>query len=152
MTKDHSPDFVLAQTKDGTLSLYEDAIGLHAEAVVTDPETISELRGGKAKGWSFGMYHVLDELEQRENALPLRKVKSLDLDHVSLIVRKNPAYSATSIEVRAEGEIETELRSIEDAPQVKAELEDPNAEYRTRARKMQLEGFLQRARLIRCPP
>lgn len=152
MTKDHDPDAVLAETRAGSLRLYEDNIGLYADAVVTDERTVAEARAGKVKGWSFGMRNVDDEVEERAGELPLRRIKGLDLDHITLVVRKNPVYSATSVEVRAEGEIETELRSIEDAPQVKLEPENPNREYRARARKMQMEGFRQRARLTRCPP
>jgi len=100
MTVDHTPT-VYAQTSDGTLELHEDDIGLHAEARVTDPKLIEIAKAGKIKGWSFGMMNVSDELEQRDGELPLRKVKGLDLDHVTLVVNKLPAYSATSVEVRA---------------------------------------------------
>ncbi len=113
MTKDHDPGTVLAETKSGTLTLYEDHIGLYAQAKITDPKTVWELRNKKAKGWSFGMCHVEDELIRREGELPLRKVKNLDLDHISLIIQKNPVYPATSLEVRAgdeEDETKEEIR------------------------------------------
>ena len=42
MTKDHNSEMVLAETRSNTLTLYEDAIGLHADAIVTDPQTITE--------------------------------------------------------------------------------------------------------------
>ena len=50
--------------------------------------------------------------------LPLRKVKSLDLDHLTLVVRKTPVYSATSVEVRADTQVEIETRTIETPLQV----------------------------------
>lgn len=115
MTKDHDPGTVLAETKSGTLTLYEDHIGLYAQAKITDPKTVWELRNKKAKGWSFGMCHVEDELIRREKELPLRKVKNLDLDHISLIIQKNPVYPATSLEVRAgdeEDETKEEIRLL----------------------------------------
>lgn len=132
MTKDHDPDTVLAETRAGSLRLYEDNIGLYADAVVTDEKTVAEARAGKVKGWSFGMRNVVDEVEERAGELPLRRIKGLDLDHITLVVRKNPCYSATSVEVRAGDEVETELRSTEDTPRVETEPEDPNGEYRRR--------------------
>lgn len=118
LTKDHDPDYPLAETRAGTLKLYEDSIGLHADAFITDPQTMEEAKKGKIRGWSFGMYNVKDELEQRAEQLPLRKVKSFDMDHITLVVKKVPAYCATSIEVRADAEIEMELRNREDTPKV----------------------------------
>ena len=95
---------------------------------------MAEARAGKVKGWSFGMSHVEDTLEERSEGLPLRKITGLDLDHITLVVRKNPIYSATSVEVRAEGEVETEIRSAEDTVQIREEEKpDPLAEFRARA-------------------
>ena len=134
MTKDHEALPILAETRAGTLKLWEDDIGLYADAVVSDPETVAEARAGKIKGWSFGMRNVADSVEERPEGLPLRKVTALDLDHITLVVRKNPVYSATSVEVRAEGEVETEIRSAEDTVQIREEEKpDPLAEFRARA-------------------
>jgi hypothetical protein len=110
---DHDKGSVYARTSDGTLSLKEDAIGLHADVLIRDPVLIGLAREGKIRGWSFGMYNVRDSLEQRgEGELPIRHISGLDLDHVSLIVNQTPVYSATSVEVRAEGgDLCTELRS-----------------------------------------
>lgn len=118
LTKDHDPDIVLAETRAGSLTLYEDDIGLHYDAMVTDTETIAEARAGKIKGLSFGMYNVQDELEQRTDDLPLRKIKALDLDHITLVVNKTPCYSATSVEVRADVEVDVETRTSAQAPQI----------------------------------
>ena len=110
---DHDKGHVYASTQDGTLTLKEDAIGLHADVLIRDPVLIGLAKEGKIRGWSFGMYNVRDELEQRgEGELPLRHIRGMDLDHVSLIVGQTPVYSATSVEVRAEGgDLCTELRS-----------------------------------------
>lgn len=134
VTVDHENTHVYASTKEGTLTLYEDNIGLHAETVIIDPTVIELAKTGKIKGWSFGMYNVKDELESRADELPLRRIKSLDIDHVTLVVKKTPCYSATSVEVRAEGEIDIETRTVDIAAvQTKS---DPNAEYRTRFEKI----------------
>lgn len=119
MTKDHRKDCVLAETRANTLTLVEDAIGLHASADITDPETIEEARAGKIKGWSFGMKDISDSIEERANALPLRRVSDFELDHITLVVNKTPVYAATSVEMRADDEIlELECRAFEDTMHV----------------------------------
>lgn len=139
LTKDHDPDLVLAETRSGTLSLYEDDIGLHYDAVIDDPQTVGEARAGKIKGLSFGMYNVQDEMEERSGDLPIRKIRSLDLDHITLVVKKYPVYSATSIEVRSQSEIDMETRTIEQTPQITEDCTKKrgtpffdNSEYRNR--------------------
>lgn len=113
LTVDHDQTMIYARTTDETLSLYEDDIGLHADVLITDPEIIELAKKGKIKGWSFGMYNVVDEIVERADDLPLRKVKDLDLDHVTLVVKKTPVYSATSVEIRAGADMEIEERGRE---------------------------------------
>lgn len=136
VTVDHDNSHVYASTDEGTLKLYEDNIGLHADVLVTDDTLIDLAKKGKVKGWSFGMYNVRDELERRADNLPLRRIKALDLDHITLVVRKSPVYSATSVELRADAEVDLEIRSTEEAPRVTVdEPETPaydNAPFRAR--------------------
>lgn len=106
MTKDHD-DVALAETRTSTLELHEDAIGLHAEALITDEVTITEARAGKIKGWSFGMKNIKDSIEERADGLPLRKISALDLDHITLVVKKMPSYAATSVEMRADDVVDS---------------------------------------------
>lgn len=103
----------IASTKEGSLKVYEDEIGLRAEAVITDEEVIQGAKQGKLKGWSFNMMKVVDEIEERAGKLPLRKVKDFIMTEITLALRKLPVYSATSIEVRAEEEEEIEMRASE---------------------------------------
>lgn len=126
VTVDHG-ETVYASTKDGTASLREDAIGLRADDVlINDSELITAARKHRIRGWSFGMTNVVDELEQRAEGLPIRHIKKLDLDHITLVIRKNPCYAATSVEVRADNEqtVETraftdeELKVTENAPEI----------------------------------
>ena len=113
LTVDHDSGHVYAETQNGTLTLREDSIGLHADVLIQDKNLIQLAREGKIRGWSFGMYNVQDELEQRADDLPLRRIKALDLDHVTLVVNKFPVYSATSVELRADGETVLETRTLE---------------------------------------
>lgn len=113
VTMDHDSTHIYASTEEGTVTLYEDAIGLHADVLIKDENLIELAKQGKIRGWSFGMYNVKDEIEERANELPIRRVKSLDLDHLTLVVKKQPIYSATSIELRADESIDIEERAFE---------------------------------------
>jgi len=138
VTVDHDNTHIYASTEEKSLSLYEDNIGLHADVLITDETIIDLAKTGKIRGWSFGMYNVQDEVEPRADDLPLRKIKSLDIDHITLVVKKNPVYSATSIEVRAGENIEYETRSVEETIHITEERAEPekpfydNSKYRER--------------------
>ncbi len=94
-----------ARISDGTLNLVEDNIGLYAETDITAPEVVELAKAKKLRGWSFGMYVNDYQVEYRENGIPRRIVKSLDLDEVSIIDDKMlPVYIGTSIECRSEEE------------------------------------------------
>lgn len=103
----------IASTKEGTLTVYEDEVGLRAETVITDEEVIKGAKQGKLKGWSFNMLRVVDEIEERTGKLPLRKVKDFIMTEITLALNKMPVYSSTSIEFRAEEEEEVEVRAVE---------------------------------------
>lgn len=131
MLKDHDPNRVLAKTTDGTLSVKEDAVGLRAESVVTDGEVIEAARNGKIRGWSFNMRHVADEVETRDgDELPIRHVKAFDMDEISLIIGRIPAYTSMSVEVRGEEEEDVETRASLEAPEITDGTDD--AEKRAR--------------------
>ena len=130
VTVDHDSSHVYASTDEGTLKLYEDSIGLHADVLIRDDTLIELAKKGKIKGWSFGMYNVKDEMEPRADDLPLRRVKALDLDHITLVVKKSPVYSATSVEIRADAEVDVETRTMEQEPQItEVELRKPDAPF-----------------------
>ena len=130
VTVDHDSSHVYASTDEGTLKLYEDSIGLHADVLIRDETLIELAKKGKIKGWSFGMYNVKDEMEPRADDLPLRRVKALDLDHITLVVKKSPVYSATSVEIRANAEVDVETRTMEQVPQItEVGLKTPDAPF-----------------------
>lgn len=116
---DHDAGHVYASTSDNSLTLREDAIGLHADVLITDKTIIEIARKGKLRGWSFGMYNVEDEMESRaDGELPIRHIKSLMLDHISLIKDKVPYYAATSVEYRADEAVDIEQRALDIAPEL----------------------------------
>ena len=112
MLLDHDPERILASTAGGTLSVKEDAVGLRAESVVTDPEVIEGAKAGKLRGWSFNIKNPVDTIEERADGLPLRHITDLDMDEITLVMNRIPVYSSTSIEVRADdGEKSIEYRA-----------------------------------------
>lgn len=143
VTVDHDKTHIYASTDDGTVELYEDTIGLHADVLITDENLIELAKQGKIKGWSFGMYNVKDKMEDRADDLQIRRVKELDLDHLTLVVNKQPIYSATSVELRADENVDIEERAFEQ--KVKVTVETPqeiekkhfdNSEYHSRIQKL----------------
>ena len=99
----HDPNRDLGGTKDGNLELEEDNIGLRARATITDPEVVEKAKAGDLVGWSFGFYDRDVEQKRDEDGFPLREVKDLDLEEVSILDRtKTPAYDGTLVMVRAD--------------------------------------------------
>ncbi len=93
----------LGGTKDGNLELNEDSIGLHARATITDPEVVEKAKNGDLVGWSFGFYDREVENKRDEDGYPLRDVKDLDLEEVSILDKSHtPAYDGTLVSVRSE--------------------------------------------------
>ena len=129
VTVDHDNSHIYACTKNGTLKLFEDSIGLHADVIITDPDLIEIAKKGKIRGWSFGMYNIVDELEQRADDIPIRHVKDLVLDHLTLVVKKTPIYAATSVEVRANDEVDIEHRAFEGSVNLTVIEPSPNVDY-----------------------
>lgn len=140
MLLDHNPSRVLANTGNNTLKIYEDEIGLRAEALVTDPEVVEGAKTGKLRGWSFNMRNIVDTVEERTGELPLRHVKSFDMDEITIALNRIPAYSATSVEVRAEEDEEVEERAtlsgVEMVLQKENKPEDVNASFRERLKNL----------------
>lgn len=108
----------LGSTADGTLTLKEDAVGLHASAVVQDAELAEKARNKELRGWSFGFVSRGDRWEGES---PRRRyLNDIELREVSILDR-TPAYIATSIETREDGDTLVEYR---------ADLEAEEPDYR----------------------
>lgn len=139
VTIDHDSSHIYAETKNGTLQLEEDAIGLKAIVFVKDEMVIEAAKKGKIRGWSFGMYNVVDEIEQRsEGELPLRRVKDFYLDHITLVKDKTPCYAATSVECRADNEVSIECRSFDTGVEVELKKEKIDySEYENRIKELE---------------
>lgn len=136
MLLNHDYNRILASQEDGTLKLYEDSIGLRAEAVISDTEVITKAKQHKLSGWSFGMYVTDETIEPGADGISKRSVKALDIDEVSIIDdRMSPCYTATSIETRSGAEVMKERRARADEC-VLDNKEDPLKAYKERFKKI----------------
>lgn len=107
----HDHDREIANTKDGSATLYEDNIGLRAIVEVTDEEVVNKAKNNQLRGWSFGFVANKSDFSTAENGMEMRSVSDLDLLEVSLLDnRKSPAYVATTVEVRDGAEAIAEYR------------------------------------------
>lgn len=94
------------------LELREDNIGLLATANVTDETVIAAADRQELRGWSFGFVKQKDHWKTDEDGTRRRFVDELELREVS-ILDKTPAYIATSIETREDGDVLVEFRMDE---------------------------------------
>lgn len=105
---------------NSNLKLKEDAIGLYAEAEITDADVIDKARARSLRGWSFG-FSSLDERTEKTESFPRRHVKDLRLVEVTIVDNHAmPAYAGTLIETRSEED---------DAEVIERRHEDEAAEY-----------------------
>ena len=122
----HDCERDLGGIRDGNLELCEDAIGLHARAVIYDKDVIEDARNNDLVGWSFGFEDTPDGVERsidQDSGLPLRKVRDLVLHEVSLLNRaKTPAYEGTLVTVRADETMQ--FRSEPFMDEIKVETEE----------------------------
>jgi len=116
----HDPDKLLGSQKQGNLELEEDNIGLRARATITDPEVVETAKRGDLVGWSFGFYDRDVDMKLDESGLPLRDVKDLDLEEVSLLDKRAiPAYDGTLVCVRSDEKSVFYGDTFEDAMQIR---------------------------------
>ena len=107
----------IGSVSSGELTLREDNIGLHAEAVITDAEVIAAAKNGELRGWSFGFSGAVDKWEPYKEGVDRRTLADFSLSEVSILT-KTPAYVGTSVELRNEDCLTREIRSSEDAAEV----------------------------------
>lgn len=83
-------------TKDGTLELREDGVGLWARAVIRDAEVAEKAQRGELRGWSFGFFGKRDTWEEVNPNVCRRNIEEIELREVS-ILDCTPAYIGTSV-------------------------------------------------------
>lgn len=110
MLLNHDPSHVIA--KPDNYELKEDNVGLYARAVIDDPEVVTKAKAGKIRGWSFGFVSLKDS-ESEQGGMRHRLLQDIRLNEVSLLDdTRTPAYVATSVMTRDDGE-EIAIREME---------------------------------------
>ncbi|WP_371069134.1 HK97 family phage prohead protease [Sediminibacillus sp. JSM 1682029] len=98
----HDVSKVLGRTKNETLRLNEDDIGLRFELDLPNTslgnDTYESIQRGDVDGVSFGFRKEDDEIEEPEDDLPLRTVKKAKLLEVSAVAF--PAYPDSEVSAR----------------------------------------------------
>lgn len=99
---DHDRGRVIGRSKAGTLRLAEDATGLAVEIDLPDTsdgrDVATLIERGDITGMSF-CFRVTKEEWDETTEPPLRTIKALDLEEVSVVAF--PAYEGTSIALRS---------------------------------------------------
>jgi HK97 family phage prohead protease len=140
----HDKTKKLASTKDNTLKLKEDNIGLYGEARVYDPSVINKAKENKLVGWSFGFEKLKDSWGKTDTGIDRRYLEDIDIKEVSVLDdSRTPAYYGTSIENRDNQETVIEQRSFSDDVEVSIEekdtKEDEERELKLKLLKLELE-------------
>ena len=149
----HKTEKKLGSTATGELKLEEDNIGLRAEAVVRDTETIEKARKGELRGWSFGMYVNKAEIEQRAEKVPKRHLQDIDIFEVSIIDTSClPVYAGTSVECRSESDVMAETRSNDEEVETVNKIPPDLSDYEKRAYAAALKPYESRLAELRYNP
>lgn len=99
----HSDNHLLARTRSGTLTLRQDDKGLQIRSTLDpiDPDAIrvvQKMRRGDLDKQSFAFRATSEEWTERDNDIPLRTIKAVELYDVSVVT--DPAYGGTDISLR----------------------------------------------------
>jgi hypothetical protein len=122
MKYNHMDSFlIIARTKNQSLSLTVDSIGLKVRAELLDTNTNQDIykmvRSGLLDKMSFA-FTVDEQVWNREGRVPKRTITKIErLYDVSVV--DTPAYDATSIYARSLESMELELKAMELAEQEK---------------------------------
>lgn len=140
MLLNHDKNRKLASTKDGTLKLTEDNIGLYAEARVYDPVVMKKAKENKLVGWSFGFRKEKDSWGKTDDGIDRRYLDEISITEVSILDdTRTPAYYGTSVEKRDNVEVNVEQRSFSDIVEITMQEENnPSKDEEERALKLKL--------------
>ncbi|MFF3025668.1 phage major capsid protein [Gottfriedia sp. NPDC057948] len=113
----HKHDRILSSTKNNSLKLEEDSVGLKMTATITPTswgkDTYELIKSGIYRNMSFGFRVIKDTWNKTTSGIYERTVHELELFEVSAV--KDPAYSQSTIAARAIDIVEDpEIKNIED--------------------------------------
>jgi HK97 family phage prohead protease len=110
----HDTSKVLGRTKNNTLRLQEDDIGLRFELDLPDTtlgeDAYKSIKRGDVDGVSFGFQMISHDLEESEDDMPLRTVTKAKLLEVSVVAF--PAYPDSEVNARGYDPIRQEHEEL----------------------------------------
>ena len=108
----HDTAKVLGRTKNNTLRLSEDAVGLRFELDLPNTtlgnDTFESIKRGDVDGVSFGFTSISDEVEEPDDDLMLRTVTKAKLYEVSAVAF--PAYPDSEVSARGYDPYKTHIQ------------------------------------------
>lgn len=111
----HDTSKVLGRTKNNTLRLTEDAIGLRFELDLPDTtlgdDTYKSIKRGDVDGVSFGFQMIGHEIEEPDDDLMLRTVTKAKLLEVSAVAF--PAYPDSEVSARGYDPVKQYTKQLE---------------------------------------
>lgn len=120
----HDTSQVLGRTKNGTLRLEEDDIGLRFELDLPNTtlgnDTLETIKRGDVDGISFGFSNPDDHIQEFDDDIPLRTIRQANLIEVSAVAF--PAYPDSEVSARGYDrmkEYDKELKQHEDEQRAK---------------------------------
>ena len=120
----HDTSKVLGRTKNGTLRLEEDDIGLRFELDLPNTtlgnDTYESIKRGDVDGVSFGFRVESDEIHEPDDDLPLRTVTKARLLEVSAVAF--PAYPDSEVSARGYDPLKVYQDELEEREQLKSKI------------------------------
>ncbi len=120
----HDTSQVLGRTKNNTLRLQEDDIGLRFELDLPNTtlgnDTLETIKRGDVDGISFGFTNPDDHIEEFDDDIPLRTIRQANLIEVSAVAF--PAYPDSEVSARGYDRMkdyDKELKQHEDEQRAK---------------------------------
>lgn len=100
----HDMNNLLGSTKNGSLKLQEDHIGLRFECELVNTslgrDVYEMVKSGLIEGMSFGFNNPVSKWEMRSDGIYKREIMKLDLKEVSIV--RNPAYLDSEVGTRSQ--------------------------------------------------
>ena len=120
----HDTSKVLGRTKNGTLRVEEDDIGLRFELDLPNTtlgnDTYESIKRGDVDGVSFGFRVESDEIHEPDDDLPLRTVTKARLLEVSAVAF--PAYPDSEVSARGYDPLKVYQDELEEREQLKSKI------------------------------
>lgn len=110
----HDTDSLLGSTKNGSLILEEDNIGLRFECELVNTtlgrDVFEMVKTGLINGMSFGFSNPKSNWTMRNDGIYNREITELELKEVSIV--RNPAYLTSEVGTRSNEKESNELDSF----------------------------------------